>query len=242
LTSEAARPLVEVRELSMSFGGLIAFRDVSFEISEGRILGLIGPNGAGKTTLVNCITGVYRPTKGEIFFGGQSLAKMSPHRICRLGIGRTFQIPRPFTNMTVMQNLQVCARSNEVDFEWLLNIAGLWKKHDYLAKNLTFQERRLLEVCRALAVKPRLLLLDESVAGLNPAEAIEMTKLLRRIHTELDITILWIEHVMKAIMENADTIIVLHQGSLIARGSPREIANNPKVIEAYLGEEYKFTE
>lgn len=242
MTNQAARPLVEVKELSMSFGGLIAFRDVSFEISEGRILGLIGPNGAGKTTLVNCITGVYRPTKGEIFFGGQPLAKMSPHRICRLGIGRTFQIPRPFTNMTVMQNLQVCARSNEVDFEWLLNIAGLWEKHDYLAKNLTFQERRLLEVCRALAVKPRLLLLDESVAGLNPAEAIEMTKLLRRIHKELDITILWIEHVMKAIMENADTIIVLHQGSLIARGSPREIANNPKVIEAYLGEEYKFTE
>ena len=235
-------PLIEVKDLSMTFGGLVAFRDVSFAIFDKEILGLIGPNGAGKTTLINCITGVYRPTKGEIFFGGQSLAKMPPHQICRLGIGRTFQIPRPFINMSVVQNLQVCSRHDDVDLEWLLNIAGLWEKRDYMAKNLTFQERRLLEVCRALAVKPRLLLLDESVAGLNPAEAIEMTKLLRRIHRELHITILWIEHVMKAIMENADTIIVLHQGSLIAKGDPREIANNAKVIEAYLGEEYKFSE
>lgn len=242
MANQNAKPLIKANDLTMAFGGLIAFRDVSFEIFEGQILGLIGPNGAGKTTLINCITGVYRPTKGEIFFEGQSLAKMPPYQICRLGIGRTFQIPRPFVNMTVMQNLRVCARHNEVDLEWLLNIADLWEKRDHLAKNLTFQERRLLEVCRALAVKPKLLLLDESVAGLNPAEAIEMTKLLRRIHKELDITILWIEHVMKAIMENADTIIVLHQGSLIAKGSPREIANNTRVIEAYLGEEYKFAE
>lgn len=242
MENQTARPLVEVKDLTMAFGGLIAFRDVRFEIFERQIMGLIGPNGAGKTTLINCITGVYRPTRGEIFFGGKSLAKMAPHQICRLGVGRTFQIPRPFINMSVIQNLQVCARHNEVDLEWLLNIARLWEKRDHLAKNLTFQERRLLEVCRALAVKPRLLLLDESVAGLNPAEAMEMTKLLRRIHKELAVSILWIEHVMKAIMENADTIIVLHQGSLIAKGSPREIANNTKVIEAYLGEEYKFGE
>ncbi|MBW2094326.1 MAG: ABC transporter ATP-binding protein [Deltaproteobacteria bacterium] len=234
--------MIEIRDLSMAFGGLVAFNQVSFDILEGQILGLIGPNGAGKTTLINCITGVYEPINGDILFRGRSLTGMPPHQICRLGIGRTFQIPRPFLNMTVIQNLQVCAWHNEVDFEWLLNIAGLWKKRDHFAKNLTFQERRLLEVCRALAVKPKLLLLDESVAGLNPAEATEMTKLLRRIHRELDITILWIEHVMKAIMENADTIIVLHQGSLIAEGSPREIANNTKVIEAYLGEEYKFAE
>lgn len=240
--NQNAKSIVQVRDLTMAFGGLVAFARVSFEILEGQILGLIGPNGAGKTTLINCITGVYKPTKGDILFKGRSLIKMRPHQICRMGIGRTFQIPRPFLNMTVAQNLEVCAQHNQVDFKRLLELAGLWDKRNYLSKTLTFQERRLLEVCRALAVKPKLLLLDESVAGLNPAETLEMTRLLQRIHRELNITILWIEHVMKAIMENADSIIVLHQGSLIAEGIPREIANDSKVIEAYLGEEYEFAE
>ncbi len=233
--------VLEVRNLTKAFGGLVAFHEISLDICADQIVGLIGPNGAGKTTLINCITGVYKPTEGEIKFNGRSVIKMRPHQICRIGIGRTFQIPRPFTNMTVLENLQVCAQHDLIEFDWLLEVAGLWDKRYRLAKTLTFQERRLLELSRALAVKPRLLLVDETVAGLNPVETVEMTALLRRIHTELNVTILWIEHVMKAIMENADHIFVLHQGSLIAQGNPREIANDPKVIDAYLGEEYHFT-
>lgn len=242
MADQQVKPVIEVRDLTMAFGGLVAFSGVSLDIHEGQIVGLIGPNGAGKTTLINCITGVYKPTKGDVFFNGRSLIKMRPHQICRMGIGRTFQIPRPFMNMTVLGNLQVCAQHGRVDFKWLLDVAGLWDKRNRLAKTLTFQERRLMELCRALAVKPKVLLLDETVAGLNPAETVETMGLLRRIHAEFKVTILWIEHVMKAIMENAHYIVVLHQGSVIAQGNPREIANEPKVIEAYLGEEYKFGE
>ena len=232
--------ILELKNLSKSFGGLEAFSGVNLTVPEGEIAGLIGPNGAGKTTLINCITGVYRPTRGEVFFEGRSILDMPPHRVCRSGIGRTFQIPRPFMNMTALDNLRVCDHHGGVDFKWLLDMAGLWEKRHLRAKMLTFHERRLLELSRALSVKPRLLLLDETMAGLNPAETLQMMALLRRIHKELRVTVLWIEHVMKAIMETAHRVLVLHQGKLIAQGPPREIANNPKVIEAYLGEEYRF--
>ena len=238
----ASEPVLKITDLTMAFGGLVAFADISLDLEPGLIVGLIGPNGAGKTTLINCITGVYQPTRGEISFDGRKITGMRPHQICRLGVGRTFQIPRPFMGMTVLENLKVCAVSSKIDYRWLLDLAGLWEKRDVLAKSLTFQERRLLELSRALAVEPRLLLLDETVAGLNPTETAEMMVLLKEIHRQLKVTVLWIEHVMSAIMETADHIVCLHQGSLIAQGCPADIACNEAVVEAYLGEEYRFLE
>jgi len=232
--------LLQARDLSMTFGGLEVFKNISLNIREHQIVALIGPNGAGKTTLINCITGVYKPTRGKIIFEGRTISGLRPHLICRAGIGRTYQIPRPFMNMSVFENLQVCAKSGQVDIKGLLDLAGLWEKRGRLAKTLTFQERRVMELVRALAVNPRLLLLDETIAGLNPSESKEMMAILAKIHSELNITILWIEHVMSAIMETAHYIFCLHQGALIAEGSPAAIANDEKVIEAYLGEEYRF--
>ena len=233
-------PLLEGKGVTKYFGGLAALKDVDFEIEEGEIVGLIGPNGSGKTTLLNCISGVLVPTSGRIYFLGQDITGLKPHKICKLGMGRTFQIPRPFMNMTVLENTMVCTDGDRERALEAVRHVNLEEKINVLAKTLTFHERRRLEIARALAVNPKIILLDEVAAGLNPKEIVEFTGLIKKIRDELGITILWVEHVMKAIMTTAERIIVLNKGTKITEGTPKEVAENPEVIEAYLGEEYKI--
>lgn len=232
-------PILSLDNVSMSFGALNAISGVSFHVDH-EILGLIGPNGAGKTTLINCITGVYKP-QGAIMLGEENITGIKPHQIFRKGIARTFQIPRPFLRMTVKDNLLVTARNdNEVDE--ILSMVGLEKKACLPAAKLTFPEYRKLEIARALAGKPKLLLLDEAISGLNPTESALMVKLVKNIHVHANVAILWIEHVMQAVMENATRIIVLNQGMKLCEGSPEEVAGDAKVIEVYLGKKYMFKE
>jgi branched-chain amino acid transport system ATP-binding protein len=240
--------VLEVRGLTKKFGGLSAVDSVDFNIYEGEILGLIGPNGSGKTTIFNLITGFYRPTSGSIVFKGRNIAGVSPRRVCKLGIGRTFQIVKPFQSMTVMQNILVGAiygrswseKARETPKEIAARVSeflGLADKNDRLVSSLTLADRKRLEVARALATDPQLLLLDETMAGLNPVEVEAVMNQVRRIRDQ-GITMFVIEHVMKAVMTLSSRIMVLHHGSKIAEGTPSEIAKNQKVIGAYLGERY----
>ena len=241
-------PLLEGERVSKFFGGLAAVNNVDFRIEEQEILGLIGPNGAGKTTLFNVITGVYRPTSGRIRFRGEDITGLKPHVICDKGIGRTFQLVRPFLNMTALQNVMVgalfgrggkdMASAEERAYE-LLEFMGLKGKENVLAKSLTLVERKRLEIARALAGEPELLLLDEVVAGLNPTETAETMALIKKIR-DLGITVFMVEHIMKAVMGISDRVMVLHHGEKIAEGTPEEVASDQRVIEAYLGEEYLF--
>jgi len=237
--------ILEVRGVSKRFGGLVAVNNVDLDIEKGEILGLIGPNGSGKTTLFNCITGFYRPESGTIRFHGENFLGLTPHETCRKGVARTFQLVKPFSRITALDNVIVGAlcRTNSVEEARLeamiiLNFLGLSKKMTLPARDLTIADQKRLELARALATKPRLLLLDEVVAGLNPKETDEALALLRKIQ-ESGVTLFVVEHVMKAIMSLADRIIVLHHGSKIAEGAPSEIATNREVIEAYLGSEYR---
>jgi branched-chain amino acid transport system ATP-binding protein len=235
--------ILEIKHVSKFFGGLAAISDVSFQMSAGMIMGLIGPNGAGKTTLFNCITGYYPPSRGEILFKGQRMNHLQPDRVCRLGMARTWQKVRPLAKMKVVDNVMVGAlcRTNslkvarELAMEQL-KVVGLEKKADFFAGGLPIGERKKLEVARVLATKPELLLLDEVMGGLNPAESEEIIQLILQIKQQ-GLTQMVIEHDMKAIMRISDRIVVLNSGEKLAEGDPGEIVSNPVVIGAYLGSE-----
>jgi branched-chain amino acid transport system ATP-binding protein len=234
--------LLEVRGVSRFFGGLAALSDVSFSLEQGEILGLIGPNGAGKTTMFNCVNGFYPPSRGEVFFKGERISGLKPYQICQRGMARTFQVVRPLQRMSTLDNVVASAflraKSKHAAVEKaeeVLKFTNLWEVRDMLSKGLPLGLRKRLEIARALATEPELLLLDEACAGLNPSELDESIAIIRRIK-ERGITIMIIEHHMKVIMSISDRIVVLNYGQKLAEGTPGEISRNPQVIEAYLGE------
>ena len=235
--------LLEARGISKSFRGLRAVHDASFEIPEGSINALIGPNGAGKTTIFNMIAGVFAPDSGKVTFLGREIQGLRPDQVCAAGIGRTFQIVKPFAGLSVLDNVMVGAflkertsagaRAHSIS---ILRKLGLDPKADLPASSLTLPDRKRLEVARALATRPKLLLLDEVMAGLRPTECDLMVEVFRGLNRSDGLTILLIEHVMRAVMALAQHIGVLHHGEVIARGTPEEIVRHPAVLECYLGE------
>ena len=238
--------MLEVKNLTKSFDGLMALKDVSFTVGQGEIVGLIGPNGAGKTTAMNLISGAFKPTSGQVLLDGEDITGLPSNKICHRGISRTYQIPQPFSAMTALSGVAVAVINGKkrrdmavgdalVEASYYLEFVGLFAKRDTLASELTLYELRMLELARALATTPRLLLLDEAMAGLNPAEASSALDMMWDAQSQFGITILWIEHVMKIITKAANRLVVLNYGEKLAEGEPDEIMNNPAVIEAYLG-------
>jgi branched-chain amino acid transport system ATP-binding protein len=246
--SSRPEPLLEVQSLTKRFGGSTALRDVSFSAAAGEIIGLIGPNGAGKTTLLNVLSGVTKPTGGNVFFAGRDLSGLKTNAIARLGIARTLQTPRSFPRMTVLENVLVgalfgtqrtshSATAVTHHARSMLDLVGLRNRGDSLMSNLNLQERKMVEIARALAMSPALVLIDEAMSGLNPTEIESSMSLIRRMHQQTGVTIIWVEHVVKAIMQVVQRVIVLNFGEVIATGSPSEIVRNESVIQAYLGYE-----
>jgi branched-chain amino acid transport system ATP-binding protein len=246
--SAGATPILLAQEVTLRFGGLTALDRVSFDVSSGEIFGLIGPNGAGKTTLMNAINGIFRPNSGTLTFDGRPITGLAPHRIARRGIARTFQVMRPFAGMSVRENVAIGARFGRADGPSSMS-AALAKADEALAlmgladlatvgvADLTTGQRKKLELARALAMDPKLLLLDEVMAGLNPREIGEVMELVRRVNG-MGVTVMLIEHLMKAVMGLCDRILVLHHGGPIALGTPDEVTHDQTVIRAYLGERY----
>ena len=236
--------LLQIRGASKSFRGLQAVANASFEVAQGAIVALIGPNGAGKTTCFNMIAGVFPPDSGEVMFAGSQIQGFRPDQVCAAGIGRTFQIVKPFAGLSVLDNVMVgaflketsSAGARRVSLE-ILRRLKLEAKADLPASSLTLPDRKRLEVARALATRPKLLLLDEAMAGLRPTECDEMVAVFRELNRADGLTILLIEHVMRAVMALAQQIVVLHHGEIIARGAPAEVVRDPAVLECYLGEE-----
>ena len=238
-------PLLEVRELGRRFGGLVALSGVSFDVRAGSIVGIMGANGAGKTTLFSLIAGNQRPTTGDIRVEGRSVIGLRADQVCRLGVARTFQIVMPFPSLTVLENVRTGAMfgaaglrdrtAADAAARAVIEEIGLAEMADQPASTLTLSGQKRLEVARAVATGARLVLLDEVMAGLTPVEVQQMLATLRRIQATRGLTLLVIEHVMRALMDLCSRIIVLHHGELIAQGSPQEICDNPKVLAAYFG-------
>lgn len=252
-------PLLHVENVTHYFGGLRAVYNYNLQLEPGQIRGLIGPNGAGKTTIFNLITGIYTPTEGDIRLNGRSIVGLQPYEIAAMGLGRTFQNLRLWRHMTVLDHVKVAHYSQisygligaffgtskrhkeeaeiEAEAYRLLELVGVRRFADQIVTNLPYGVLRRVEMARALATKPRILLLDEPTAGMNPEELIEMMQIIRRVHSELGLAIFLIEHRMKFVMELCETIQTLDFGEVIAEGTPEEIQNNPRVVEAYLGKE-----
>lgn len=237
--------ILEGRHLTKYFGALAAVHSVDFSVEKGEILGMIGPNGAGKSTLFSVITGVYKPDEGEVIFKGRRISGLKPHEICRMGIAKTSQIVQPFTEMTVLENVLVgglhgknlSLRKATQEAEKISEFVGLGALKGTASGTITVPDRRRLELARALATGAEVILLDENMAGLNPREIEEVLKLLREIRDQGK-TLVVVEHIMRAVMGISDRILVLNYGEKIAEGTPTEIANHQKVIEAYLGEKH----
>ena len=242
--------LLELTQVSRSFGGLAAVKAVDLQVESGEIVGLIGPNGAGKTTLFNLITGTFRPNRGTIVFQGRDITGLAPHARCKLGIARTFQLVRPFPNLTVLDNVAVGSvygrqpaasrRAAEAAARETLELLGLSDRADQVARTLTLVDRKRLELARALATRPRMLLLDELLAGLNPSEVVSAMGLVRGIR-DSGVTIIMVEHLVKALFGVSDRVAVLSAGEKICEGTPDYVAQDRRVIDAYLGTDHTET-